>query len=129
MTFTTALISFAFLTMILITIDIMFTYATQGFAFGFSSNRGTPELSALGTRMKRALQNHIESTAYVVPALAAGALSGLQGYGPELAALLIIVGRALFPPLYWTGIPFIRVPAFSLAALSSAYILIIALMA
>ncbi len=127
MTFTTALICFALLTMILISIEIMFTYATQGFAFGFSSNRGTPEFSALATRMKRALQNHFESTAYVVPALAVGAFLDLQGYGFELAALLAVLGRALFIPLYWTGVTFIRVPAFSLTAMSCLYILVMAL--
>jgi len=34
-----------------------------------------------------------------------------------------VIGRAAYALLYHTGIPFIRVPAFSLASLSSIYLL------
>ncbi|MBL4726105.1 MAG: MAPEG family protein, partial [Rhizobiaceae bacterium] len=61
-------------------------------------------------RIQRAYQNQVESAAYVVPVLAAGALVGLEGSGAETAALLIILGRIAFALLYYTGIPFIRVP-------------------
>ena len=40
----------------------------------------------------------------------------------ELAALLLIAGRAAYALLYYTGVPFIRIPAFSLASLSTLYL-------
>lgn len=122
MELTTALILFSILTLMMISFEIFFTYATQGFGYGFSSNRSSVELSPLAGRIKRALQNQTESAAYIVPVLAAGALMGVRGNGVETAALLIILGRAAFALLYYSGIPFARVPAFGLATVSSLWI-------
>jgi uncharacterized MAPEG superfamily protein len=117
-----ALALFGLLTLILIGNEIFFTYATQGFGYGFSANRGPIERSPLGLRIQRSYQNQVESAAYVVPVLAAGALIGLQGWDVELAALLLVIGRAAFALLYYSGIPFIRVPAFLMGTLSTLYI-------
>lgn len=117
-----ALILFGLLTLFLLGNEIFYTYATQGFGYGFSANRGPVERSALALRIQRTYQNQIESAAYIVPVLAAGAISGLQGAGVELAALLIVVGRTAFALLYYSGIPFIRVPAFLMGTLSTLYI-------
>lgn len=122
MSFLTALVAFGVLTLILLGVEIMFTYATQGFGYGFSANRGAVERSALGLRIQRAYQNQVESAAYGVPVLAVAAISGLQGSGAEIAALLFVLGRAAFAVLYYTGIPFVRVPAFLLSTLSVFYI-------
>lgn len=122
MTFEYALICFSVLTLMMISFEITFTYATQGFGYGFSSNRTVVEISPLATRIKRALQNQTESAVYIVPVLAAGALMGVQGQGVETATLLIILGRAAFALLYYSGIPFARVPAFGLATFSTLYI-------
>ena len=122
MTFTTALALYGLLTLILVGNEIFYTYGTQGFGFGFSANRKPVEKSPLGLRIQRTYQNHVESAAYAVPVLAAGAFAGLQGTGPELAALLLIIGRAAFAVLYYSGIAFIRVPAFGLSTLSTLYI-------
>lgn len=122
MSFLTALVAFGVLTLILLGVEIMFTYATQGFGYGFSANRGAVERSALGLRIQRAYQNQVESAAYGVPVLAVAAISGLQGSSAEIAALLFVLGRAAFAVLYYTGIPFVRVPAFLLSTLSVFYI-------
>ncbi len=122
MTFTTALIAFGIITLLMLGLEIMTTYAVQGFGFGFSANRGTVESPPFALRIKRAYQNQIESTAYGVPILAAAALTNLQFGGAELAALIFVIGRAAFAMLYYTGIPFIRVPAFLLGTLSIFYI-------
>ena len=123
-----ALAAYTLITIAILGSEITYTYANQGFGYGFSSNRSTPELSPFGQRLKRSLQNHVESAAYVVPALAGAALLGLEGSGVGVAALLIVVGRVLFPLLYLSGIPFIRVPAFGLATVSSLYLAIVVLM-
>jgi uncharacterized MAPEG superfamily protein len=64
-----------------------------------------------------------------VPILAAAAFTGLQGAGPEMAALLFVLGRTAFAVLYYTGIRFIRVPAFLMSTLSTLYIAYSVLMA
>ncbi len=123
MVFTHALVLFGILTIILLFIEINFTYLTKGFGYGFSSNRDPDtDYSPLAIRIKRTYQNQVESAAYAVPVLAAAAISGLENSGAELAAHLFIIGRVLFGALYYTGIPFVRVPAFGLGVLSIAYI-------
>lgn len=122
MTFTTALTLFGILTILMLGLEIFYTYATQGIAFGFSSNRKTVEKTPMGLRIQRAYQNQIESAAYGVPVLMAAAITGVQGSDVEMASMLFVAGRVAFAILYYTGIPFIRVPAFLLSNLSTLYI-------
>lgn len=122
MTFITALVLFALLTLIMLGNEIFYTYATQGFGYGFSANRGAVKRSPLALRIQRAYQNQIESAAYGVPVLAAAAITGLQGEGAEMAALIFVLGRAAFAVLYYSGITFVRVPAFLMGTLSTLYI-------
>ena len=122
MTFITALVLFALLTLIMLGHEIFYTYATQGFGFGFSSNRKTVERSPLALRIQRAYQNQVEAAAYGVPVLAAAAITGLEGSGAQTAALIFVIGRVAFAVLYYSGVPFIRVPAFLMGTLSTLYI-------
>ncbi|MEX0338319.1 MAG: MAPEG family protein [Arenibacterium sp.] len=122
MTFENALIGFALITMTALTIEIFYTYLAHGFGYGFSSNRPAVERTALGLRIQRAYQNQIESTAYIVPVLAAAALLNPSSEGAAIAAALIVIGRAAFVVLYYTGVPFIRIIGFSCASLSTLYL-------
>ena len=123
MSYETALVWFAIITVFTLMLEIWTTYITKGFGFGFSSNRNPQaESSGFPLRIKRTYQNQIESAAYIVPVLAAASVTGLEHSGAELAALLLVVGRALYIPLYYSGVSFIRVPAFGLAMLSALYI-------
>jgi len=122
MSITLALAYYGLLSLLLVGTTIMYTYATQGFAYGFSSNRVAPELSPFAIRLNRVWLNQVESSAYILPALLAAQFAGLSGGGVELAALLIVIGRAAFAALYLSGISFIRVPAFVLGTVSSLYL-------
>lgn len=118
----TALLLFGLTSLMLVGIEIMFTYATLGFKYGFSANRIPTEKSALAKRISNAYVNHVESAAYGVPILAAAAFLNLQGNGVETAAFLFVVARVAFAILYFTGITFVRVPAFLVGSLSAFYI-------
>ena len=119
----TALIWFGALTFVVIAVEIFYTYGTQGFGFGFSSNRPMVEKTPLGIRIERTYRNQVEASAYVVPILAGAALMGVDGPGVQLAALLVVIGRAAFCVLYYTGIPFLRIIGFGTVSLSLLYIL------
>ncbi len=94
MAFTTALIPLGLLTVVMLMIEVMTTYATQGFGYGFSSNRSTnTERPPMALRIQRAYQNQVESAVYGVPVLAAAAITGLESGSAETAALLFIIGR------------------------------------
>ena len=123
MTFTLALTLFGLLTIMLLMVEVSYTYLYFGTAFGWSSNRPVnAERSPLGIRIQRTFQNHVETAAYAVPVLGVAAISGLEHGGAQIAALIFIIGRVLFAPLYYTGIPFIRLPAWGAGWISIAYI-------
>ena len=123
MSFQSALIYFGAITLFMVMIEIMFTYATKGFAFGFSSNRDPQtEFSGLAMRIKNAYRNQVESAAYIVPILVVAAMSDLQSESAQIAALFIVIGRAMFAVLYYVGIPFARVVGFSMASFATLFI-------
>ncbi len=123
MSYEAALVCFGALTLLLLMIEIMFTYATQGLGFGFSSNRDPlVQFSTLAIRIKNAYRNQVESAAYIVPVLVVAATSGLENNHAEMAALFIVLGRAFFSALYYVGIPFVRLLGFVTATMSTIFI-------
>ena len=129
MTITTALIAFCGMTIFALALEIMYTYATQGFGFGFSSNRPMIERSPLALRIQRAYQNQVESAAYILPAFVAAALAGLSGPLVEFAALAIIAGRFAFLILYYSGVPFLRLLGFIAGTMGSLFLCYLAVTA
>ena len=123
MDFTTALAAFAAISLVYLFIQVNFTYAYFGFGYGWSSNRKTDKvLNPIGKRIANTWANQAESAAYIVPALGVAAITGLEHNGAQTAALLIVIGRAAFGPLYYTGVPFLRIPAWALAFFSTVYL-------
>ncbi len=125
MEFTTALFSLGLITVLMLNVEVLYTYATQGLGFGMASNRPKVEFSALAQRIKNAYGNQVESMTYTMPVLAAAALSGLEHSGAETAALVLVLGRAIYGPLYYSGIPYARLVGFGMATLSTIYLLAI----
>ncbi|WP_298434726.1 MAPEG family protein [uncultured Jannaschia sp.] len=122
MTATTALILYALISMTALTVEIVYAYASQGFGYGFSSNRPAITRTPFGLRLERAWRNQVESAAYVLPVLAAAAASGATGPGVSTALAVVVAGRAWFVLLYYTGLPFARILGFSAASLGSLYL-------
>lgn len=122
MLFTTALAALAVLTIGLVGMDIMYTYYRKGFAFGFSSNRAPYDPDPFGLRIKRTLQNQVESSAYTIPVLVGAALLGADLPGLQAAAAVIVIGRIGYAAMYYTGLPFLRVPFFVMGTLGSLYL-------
>ncbi len=113
-----AILAFGLMTFALVGTEIMYTYATQGFGFGFSANRPKVEFSGLARRLKNSYQNQVECAAYAIPILLAAAVLGPQSPLAEAAAAIFVIARGAYIVLYWTGIHFIRVPAFLAAQMA-----------
>ena len=124
MSFETAIAVYALITLALLGSEISYTYATQGFGFGFSSNRPEIQKSPLGRRIANTFRNHAESASYILPALILGALSGIQTPGLQTAALVIVLGRAIFAVLYYSGLPLARVFGFVMGSFGSLYVIL-----
>lgn len=112
MPITLALVLFGALTLFALTFEVLYTYATQGFGFGFSSNRPPVERTPFGKRVARAYINQTEAASYIVPILAAAAFVDLSSPLAQYAALAIVFGRAWFVGFYYTGLPFVRLIGF-----------------
>ena len=126
MSYEIAMIVFGLTTFVMLVIEVNYTYATQGYAFGWSANRDpNAKFTPLAQRIKNAYQNQVESAAYGVPILAAASLVNLEHTGAELAALLFVVARAAYAPLYYSGIPYARLPAFGVGVLSIGYLAVV----
>lgn len=125
MDFTTAILSLGVISVVMLIIEVNFTYATQGLAFGWSSNRPQVEYSDLAMRIKNSYNNQVESISYTLPVLVAAALLGVEHAGAETAALFIVIGRAIYGPLYYTGIPYARLIGFGMATVSTLYLIFI----
>lgn len=124
MDYVTAIYALGLVSFVLLLIEVNYTYASQGTAFGWSANRPEVSLTPIGQRIKNAYNNQIESISYTVPVLAAAALSDAEIAGGTTAALVMVLGRALYGPLYISGIPYARLVGFGMGTLSSAYLLI-----
>lgn len=124
MEYTTALYAIGLITFILLFVEVNYMYATQGFSYGWSANRDkSAEFSPLARRISNAYKNQVESAAYSVPIFAVAAITGLESSGAETAALIYVIGRAIYAPLYYTGIPYARLVGFGMGSLSMIYIL------
>lgn len=124
MEYTTALYSIGLITFVLLFIEVNFTYATQGFSYGWSSNRGKDAVfTPLAQRISSAYNNQVQSAAYSVPVFAAAAFTGLESSSAETATLIFVIGRAIYGPLYYIGIGNLRLVGFGMATLSMLYIL------
>ena len=124
MEYTTALFCIGLITFVLLLVEVNFLYATQGLAFGWSSNRGADvEYSPLAKRISNAYNNQVESAAYSVPVFATAAFTGLEHSGAETAALIYVIGRAIYGPLYYWGVGNLRLVGFGMGSLSMIYIL------
>lgn len=129
MSYLDVLVAYALLTVFLLQMDIFYTYAHYGFAFGFSSNRNPSKpRGRFGLRIQRTLQNQIESSAYAVPVLVAAALTGLQSPLAQAAAGVFLASRLAFAALYYLGVPFVRALAFA-AGVASILVIAYALFA
>ncbi|MGR3342894.1 MAG: MAPEG family protein [Paracoccaceae bacterium] len=124
MEYTTALYAIGLITFALLFVEINFTYGTQGFSYGWSSNRSADAtFSPLALRIRNAYNNQVQSAAYSVPVFATAAFVGLEHSGAETAALIFVIGRAIYGPLYYLSVANLRLVGFGMASLSMIYIL------
>ncbi len=114
-----ALALFGLITFATIAFEVMYGYLILGFGYGFSSKRPVIERSGFPLRIERVYRNQVESAAYIVPAIAAAAILGLEGSLIATTCTVILIGRVGFSLAYYTGLPFLRVPFFAMGSFGS----------
>lgn len=94
--------------MALIVLQAVTNVSQRGLAWGLSNRDESEPAGVFAARVKRTVDNHVESLLFfgfaVLIAEAAGALTGLTGLG----AMLYFWARLVYAPVYVIGIPYIR---------------------
>lgn len=100
-------------------VAVQATYAalTAGLAFGFSNREGVqPGMGAVGRRIDMTLANLKEGAIMYVPLALLAVSLGVSNEWTSGAALLTIVSRLVYVPVFYLGIPVVRtlvwVPSF-----------------
>ncbi|MEO1275231.1 MAG: MAPEG family protein [Pseudomonadota bacterium] len=93
--------------------------------------RDTPmpkEMSALCGRMQRAFNNHIEGL--ILFAIAAAVVVAGAASSPltEGAAIIYLIARIAYAPVYWAGIPWLRSAIWGVGMLATLVMLLAALL-
>ncbi|MEL6829454.1 MAG: MAPEG family protein [Pseudomonadota bacterium] len=94
--------------LVLVTLQAVSNVMQRGLAWGLSNRDETEPAGQFAARVKRTLDNHVESLLLfgfaVLTAEAIGAMTALTGLG----AMLYFWGRLIYAPVYVIGIPYVR---------------------
>ena len=92
----------------LIVLQAVTNVSQRGLAWGLSNRDDSEPAGVFAARVKRTVDNHVESLLFfgfaVLVAEASGALTGLTGLG----AMLYFWARLVYAPVYVIGIPYVR---------------------
>jgi len=107
----------------LIAVQAVSSILQRGIGWGFSNRDETEPANVFGARVKRTVDNHVESLLLfgfaALVAEASGALTGLTGLG----AMLYFWGRLVYAPIYVIGIPYLRTLAWAIAMTGTLMVL------
>lgn len=93
---------------ILISVQATAGILNNGLKWGFGARDSAKDNTVFQARTKRTLANHIEGMLLFVPLAIVAHLMGLDGDMIVKGGWLYIIGRALYPLTYWTGLPYVR---------------------
>lgn len=80
----------------------------QGFAWGLGSRDAKQDHTAMQGRAARTVANHIEGMMLFIPLVVIIEMSNLASSLTAVAAVLYLVGRVAYAPLYLMGVPYLR---------------------
>ena len=93
---------------ILIAIQSLSGILNNGMKWGLGARDTAKDDTVFQARAKRTLTNHMEGMLLYVPLAIVAHLMGLDGDMIVKGGWLYIIGRALYPLTYWTGLPYAR---------------------
>ena len=91
------------------------TTASVGLSYGAGARDEGKDPGVLPSRLKRALMNYNETFPVYVALALTLAVTGKSGGIAATGALLWIIGRVIYLPLYATGVPYLRTAAWGVA--------------
>lgn len=98
----------AVILIVLISVQASAGIMNNGLKWGFGARDSSKEDTVLQSRAKRTVANHIEGMMMFVPLALVAYAMGLESDLIIKGGWLYIIGRAVYPLTYWTGLPYAR---------------------
>ncbi|GGA21850.1 MAPEG family protein [Neptunicoccus cionae] len=118
---------YGLLVILTIVVQASFGAAQLGLPYLATARDEGRELSGMGARVERSLNNSVVALALFAPAVLILAVSGATTASTLLAAQVFLIARILYAPIYWFGIPWVRTLVWAIGFLSTIYLYLAAL--
>lgn len=96
----------------------------NGLSWGFGARDTAKDHTVFQARALRTVQNHMESMMLFVPLALAAYAMGLEGGLITKGVWLYLIGRAVYPLTYWTGLPYARTLIWTVSIVGIGMILV-----
>jgi len=102
---------------------------SNGLSYAAGARDAAKDISTLKGRADRTVANHIEGMMLFVPLALVAHAMGLSGDMIVKGSWMYIIGRAIYPLTYWTGLPWVRTLIWGVSLIGTIMILIAILQA
>lgn len=86
-----------------------------GLAYNVSARDEPRRITGMAARLQRAQANFMETFPFFVAGVLGTLISGAEDPNAQLGAMLYVLGRAVYVPLYAFGVPVLRTLAFAVS--------------
>ena len=86
-----------------------------GLAYNVSARDEPRRITGVAARLQRAQANFMETFPFFVAGVLGTLISGAEDPNAQLGAMLYVIGRAVYVPLYAFGVPVLRTLVFAVS--------------
>nr|WP_325249622.1 MAPEG family protein [Amylibacter sp.] len=117
---------YGLLVILILVVQALFGAAQLGLPYLATARDEGRELSGMGARVERSLNNSIVALALFAPAVLILTTTSATTANSLLAAQIFLIARVIYAPLYWFGIPWLRTAAWAAGFLATIYLYLMA---
>ena len=117
---------YGLLVILILVVQALFGAAQLGLPYLATARDEGRELSGMGARVERSLNNSIVALALFAPAVLILTTTSATTANSLLAAQIFLIARVIYAPLYWFGIPWLRTEAWAAGFLATIYLYLMA---
>ena len=118
----TILAAYGLIVIAMLFVQIALVIQRMGIMFVASPRDDAPKVGGVAGRAVRTVDNSIAAMALFAPAVLALYVQGAGTPGTEIAAIVFLVARILFIPVYLSGVYFVRGPVWMTGLIATGYL-------
>lgn len=117
---------YGLLVILILVVQALFGAAQLGLPYLATARDEGRELSGMGARVERSLNNSIVALALFAPAVLILTTTSATTANSLLAAQIFLIARVIYAPLYWFAIPWLRTVAWAAGFIATIYLYLLA---